>query len=132
MRPGEKTESEEDKEIETQKHRERNCCCLVRNTDATPTRNIAKKGVLVWTASWREMLFEFSHENAGFEALHFHRKPKQIKVRLPLALSKLSKQHIFQMIKRLIRIIADIYYVKNVPKDLLGQTGEGIGIFELL
>jgi hypothetical protein len=38
------------------------------------------------------MLFELSHENTGLEALHFHRKAKQFNVRLPLALSKLSKQ----------------------------------------
>ncbi len=44
----------------------------------------------------------------------------------------MCKQYIFQMIKRLIWIIADIYCVKNVPKDLLGQTGEGIGVFEFL
>jgi hypothetical protein len=78
------------------------------------------------------MLFEFSHVNAGFEALHFHGKPKQVKIRLPFALSKLSKQNIFQMIKRLIRIVVDINCVKNVPKDLLGQAGEGIGVLEFL
>ncbi len=77
------------------------------------------------------MLFEFSHENARFEALHFHGDPKQIEKRLPLALSKLSKQNIFQMIKSLIWLIADIYRVENVLKDLLGQTGKGIGILIL-
>jgi hypothetical protein len=78
------------------------------------------------------MLFEFPHENAGLEALHFHGETKQVKVRLPFALSELPKQHIFQMIKRLIGVVADIKCVKNVPKDLLGQTGEGIGRFEFL
>jgi hypothetical protein len=73
------------------------------------------------------MLFEFSHENAGLEALHFHGKVKQVNVRLPLGLSKLPKQYIFQMIKRLIGIVADINFVKNVPKDLFRKTGEGIG-----
>jgi hypothetical protein len=48
------------------------------------------------------MLFEFSHENAGLEALLFHGGPKKIKIRLPLALSELPKQNIFQKIKRLI------------------------------
>jgi hypothetical protein len=50
----------------------------------------------------REMLFEFSHENAGLETLHFHGEPKQFKIRLPLAFAKLPKQNIFQKIKRLI------------------------------
>jgi hypothetical protein len=42
------------------------------------------------------MLFELSHENTGLKALHFHGKAKQFKLRLPLALSKLSKQSIFK------------------------------------
>ncbi len=77
----------------------------------------------VRTDSWRETLFEFSHESARLEALHFHGDTKQVEVRLPLTLSKLSGQHFFQMIKRLIRIVADIDFVQNVPKDLLGQAG---------
>jgi hypothetical protein len=48
------------------------------------------------------MLFELSHENIGVEALHFHGKAKQFKVKWPLALSKLSKQSIFQKVERLI------------------------------
>jgi hypothetical protein len=48
------------------------------------------------------MLFELSHENTGLEALHFHGKAKQFKVRLPLAPSELPKQSIFQKIKRLL------------------------------
>jgi hypothetical protein len=48
------------------------------------------------------MLFELSHENTGLEALHFHGKAKQFKIRLPLSLSKLSKQSIFQKVERLI------------------------------
>jgi hypothetical protein len=48
------------------------------------------------------MLFEFPQENAGLEALHFRGEKKQFKVRLPLALSELPKQSIFQKIKRLI------------------------------
>jgi hypothetical protein len=78
--------------------------------------------VRVWTDSWREMLFEFHHENAGLEALHFHGETKQVKVRLPLALSKLSKQSFFQLIEWLILIIADIHCVENVWKNLLGQA----------
>jgi hypothetical protein len=49
-----------------------------------------------------EMLFEFSHENADLEALHFHVEPKQFKLGLTLAFSKLPKQNFFQKIKRLI------------------------------
>jgi hypothetical protein len=49
-----------------------------------------------------EMLFEFSLENAGLEALDFHGEPKQFKVGLPLAFAVLPKQKIFQKIKRLI------------------------------
>jgi hypothetical protein len=69
------------------------------------------------------MLFEFPHESARLEALHFHEETKHVKIRLPLTLSKLPEQHFFQMIKRLIRIVADIDCVQNVPKDLLGQAG---------
>jgi hypothetical protein len=36
-----------------------------------------------------EMLFEYSHENAGLEALHFHGEPKQFKIGLPIAFSEL-------------------------------------------
>jgi hypothetical protein len=78
------------------------------------------------------MLFELSHENTGLKALHFHGKAKQFKVRLPLDLSKLSKQSIFQKVERLGRVVTDIKCIQNGPKDLLGQAGEGIGIFELL
>jgi hypothetical protein len=48
---------------------------------------------------------------------------KKVKIRLPLTLSKLPEQHFFQMIKGLIRIVADIDGIQNVPKDLLGQAG---------
>jgi hypothetical protein len=47
------------------------------------------------------MLFELSHENTGLEALHFHGKAKQFKVRLPFALAKLSKQSIFHQVEPL-------------------------------
>jgi hypothetical protein len=33
-----------------------------------------------------------SHENAGLEALHFHGEAKQLKIRLPFALSELPEQ----------------------------------------
>jgi hypothetical protein len=79
-----------------------------------------------------KVLFEFSHENSGLEGLHFHGEPKQLKIGLPLAFSELPKQNLFQKIKRLIQFIADINYVQNVLKDLLGQTGQNIGIPELL
>jgi hypothetical protein len=48
------------------------------------------------------VLFEFSHENAGLEDLHFHGEPKQLKIGLPLAFSELPKLNFFQKIKRLI------------------------------
>jgi hypothetical protein len=35
----------------------------------------------------------------------------------------------FEMIKRLISVVVDIHCVQNVPKDLLGQVGQSIGIF---
>jgi hypothetical protein len=80
------------------------------------------------------MLFEFPHESARLKALHFHEETKQVKIRLPLTFSKLPKQHLFQIIKRLIRIIADIPCVQNVPKamalaylsfcDLIPAAGE--------
>ncbi len=82
--------------------------------------------------SCREILFELSHENTGLKALHFHGKAKQFKVGLPLALSKLSKQSIFQKIEQISRVITDIKSIQNVLKDLLGQAGKGIGIFEFL
>jgi hypothetical protein len=77
-------------------------------------------------------LFEFPHENAGLEALHVHGESKQLEVRLPLAFSKLSKQNSCQKIERMIRIVADIQGVQNVPEDLLEQVGESIGVFEFL
>jgi hypothetical protein len=48
------------------------------------------------------VLFEFSRENAGLEALHFHGEPKQLKIGLPVAFSELPKQNFFQKIERLI------------------------------
>ncbi len=68
-------------------------------------------------------MFELSCENTGFKALHFHGKAKQFKVRSPLALSKLSKQSIFQKIELLGRVVIDIKSFQNVPKNLLGQAG---------
>jgi hypothetical protein len=78
------------------------------------------------------MLFELSHENTGLEALHFHGKAKQFKVGLPFALSKFPKQSMFQRIKWLGKVVADIESIQNVPKNLLGQAGKSVGIFKLL
>ncbi len=36
------------------------------------------------------------------------------------------------MVKGLIRVVAHIQCVENGPKDLLGQTGQSIGILEFL
>ena len=77
-------------------------------------------------------MFELSHENTGLKALHFHGKAKQFKVRLPFALSKLSKQSFFQQVGQLGRVVTDVKGIQNVPKDLLGQAGKGIGIFKFL
>jgi hypothetical protein len=49
-----------------------------------------------------KVLLEFSHDNAGLEALHLHREPQQLKIGLPLAFSELPKQNFFLKIKRLI------------------------------
>ncbi len=68
-------------------------------------------------------MFELSHENTGLKALHFHGKVMQFKVGLALALSKLSKQSIFQKVERLGRVVTDIKSIQNVLKDLLGQAG---------
>ncbi len=64
-------------------------------------KNIARKrsGQVILQ---RGMLFELFHENTGSEVLHFHGKAKQFKVRLPCALSKLSKQSVFQKTERLL------------------------------
>jgi hypothetical protein len=69
------------------------------------------------------MLFQLPRENAGLEALHYHGEAQQLKIGLPLALSKLSKQSILQLNERLIRVIANVECVQNVPEDLLGQAG---------
>jgi hypothetical protein len=42
--------------------------------------------IIVRGNSWREVLFELPHENAGFEALHFHGEEEQFKIGLPFAL----------------------------------------------
>ncbi len=77
-------------------------------------------------------MFELSHENTGFKALNFHGKAKQFKVGLPLALSKLPKQSMFQKIKWPGRVVADIKSIQNVLKDLLEKAGKSIGILEFL
>jgi hypothetical protein len=42
-----------------------------------------------------KVVFEFSLENAGLEALHFHKELKQLKIGLPLALCELSEKNFF-------------------------------------
>jgi hypothetical protein len=64
--------------------------------------------------------------------MHFHGKAKQFKVRLQLALSKLSKQSNFQKIEWLGRVVTDLKSIQNVSKNLLGQAGKGVGIFKFL
>jgi hypothetical protein len=86
-------------------------------------RNIAKKRSMSGLNPGGRCCWEFPHENAGLEALHFHEEMKQVEVRLLLTLSKLSKQNFFQLIEGLIRIIADIQCVENVLEDLLRQAG---------
>jgi hypothetical protein len=68
----------------------------------------SQKKICVGRNSWREVLLELPHEDTGLEALHFHGETKQFKIGLPLALSELPKQSIFQTIKGLIRPVADI------------------------
>ncbi len=94
-------------------------------------RNIERKRSLS-LSSWRDMLFELSHEKTGIKALHFHGKAKQFKVRLPCTLSKLSKQRIFQKVKWLSRVVTDVKGIQNVPEDLLEQAGKGVGILKFL
>jgi hypothetical protein len=48
------------------------------------------------------------------------------KIRLPLALSKLPKQGIFQKVEQLGRVLADIEGVQNVPKDCLGKLARAL------
>jgi hypothetical protein len=54
------------------------------------------------------------------------------KNKMPLAFAKLPQQNNFEVIKQLIRFIARIDHVQNVPKDLLWHVGKSIGVFELL
>jgi hypothetical protein len=75
------------------------------------------------------MLFELSHENNGLQALHFHGKAKQFKVRLPFALSKLSKQSIFQQIEWLDRVVIDIKSIQNVSGTCLGRLARALAYF---
>jgi hypothetical protein len=92
-------------------------------------KNIKRKRLLSDETPGGRWLFELFHENTGFEALHFYRKAEYFKRGPPLALSKLPMQSVFQKVERLGRVVADIKGVQNVPKDLLGQAGEDVGIF---
>jgi hypothetical protein len=94
-------------------------------------KNTAKK-VRVWTDSWREKQFEFPYESARLQALHFHGEAKQVKKKTAIYFFQIARAHLFQIIKSLIRIVADINFVWNVPKDLLGRAGQSIGVFEFL
>jgi hypothetical protein len=51
---------------------------------------------------------------------------------LPLALSKLSKQSIFQKVEGLGIVVTDVKGIQNVPKDLLGLAGKGVGYFSFV
>jgi hypothetical protein len=66
------------------------------------------KKIVVGADTVRKMLLEFPHEDAGLEALHLHGESEQLKIGLPFALPKLSKQNLFQKIKKLILFVADI------------------------
>jgi hypothetical protein len=50
-----------------------------------------QKKIIVRRSTGWKMLFQLPHENAGLETLHFHGEAQQLKIGLPLALSKLSK-----------------------------------------
>jgi hypothetical protein len=74
------------------------------------------------------MLFKLSHENTGFEVLHFHGKAEQFKVGLPLALSKLTKQSMFQKIEWLGTVVKDIESTisKTSQKTYLGRLARAL------
>ncbi len=93
---------------------------------------LCKKQIIVGANPLQKGLFEFAHENARFEAVHLQREVKQFKIRLPLALAELPQQNSFELIKQLIRVIARINCVQNVPKDWFWQVGKGICVFEFL
>jgi hypothetical protein len=76
-------------------------------------RNIAKKRSVSGETPGGQVLFELSCENTGLEALHFHREVKQFKVGLLFALSKLSKQSIFQAVKRVLGLYASTVSAKE-------------------
>ncbi len=90
-----------------------------------------KKQIIVGANPVQKGLFEFAHESARFEAVHCQREVKQFKIRLPLALAELPQQNSFELIKQLIRVIARINLVQNVPKDWYWQVGKRICVLEL-
>jgi hypothetical protein len=53
---------------------------------------------------------------------------KQLKIRLPFALAKLTQQNHFEMVKRLLGVVESINYVKNISQDLLRQIGKCVCI----
>jgi hypothetical protein len=70
-----------------------------RMEDSSLMRNMRQKEVIVRTSSMRKELFQFSYENARFEALHFQPEAKQFEIRLPTVLAKLPQQNSFEVIK---------------------------------
>jgi hypothetical protein len=57
---------------------------------------------------------------------------QQFKIVLTFALAKLPQQNSFEIIRRVIGFLAGIDCIQNVPEDLFGQVGMGVGIFKLL
>jgi hypothetical protein len=54
-----------------------------------------QKKMVVWAETVKKMLLEFSHVDAGLEALYLHGELEQLKIGLPFALSELPKQNLF-------------------------------------
>jgi hypothetical protein len=51
---------------------------------------------------------------------------------LLFALAKLPQQNSFEIIKRVIGVVAGINCVQNFLKNLFGQVGKGFGVFQFL
>jgi hypothetical protein len=66
------------------------------------------------------------------EAIHFQEEMQQFKMKLPFAFAEMSQQNRFDIVKRLIGVVASIDCVKNVLKDVFGQVGRGVSILKLL
>ncbi len=70
--------------------------------------------------------------NAVLEAVHSQGQTQQFKIGLPFALVKLSQQNSFEIIKRLIGVVASINFIKNVPKDCLGKLARSLAYVSFL